>query len=1350
MKIMKTSQFYLTRFGAIVLLAISMSVSCQDGLGEPEEVYSIQNHYTQITFEAVSGDEFESTRTIRNEDGSLSWLPNDEINVFCGEGIYGRFISDNTEIADRTTFTGHFNTDVPASSTQEYWAVYPYSSTNSFDGSRVTLTVPSVQISSPGTFGAGMFPAVAKSYNTRLAFYNVCGLIKFSLSRGDIDYISLSSNGEEPLAGKVKVSFGADGKPVTESVEGTSEITLRPASGNCFEQGEHYFFSVIPGTLSSGFTMSFHTIDNEEGLLETSGAITIKRAVSSKKDNIDNLVADWHDAGQGQDLSETGVYLGILAFNQALYTCPVTLLTPESLETFNSFIDDLQMKNGTILYYAADQGLSNMKQGECPKSLASASLVTFTDGLDQGSLMLNSDYDTEDKYLNAVSARIRSGNVFGLPLSAYSIGVRGSDVQNIDKFQKNLKLLASSEQNAYEISDMSQLNARFQEIAQTAAVTIEYTHNIDLTIPGLPDGTKVRFTFDRAYHAEDSELYIEGTFNLNSKTLSNVSYHGLSSGSGSAVAGTVDGIFVKFNFTKVRKNDGGEMSNSDARQWQKLPGSSSWQKNSEFDSVSDTDVSVSVTRKSALVYLILDCSSSLGGQFSTMKGYVKNFINRLYEDSYIETSISSITISQDEITLEEGETAELSVRISPATATNKTVYWHSFDSGIVRVSSDGTVTAVSPGQSFIVATSEDGGYSVYCEVTILQKTDSSQGQGTYSQSGLYLGVLAFNQGLYRYPITRLTEESAERICSFIDKCATKKGSLVYFAADEAVSDIQAPDYPSDLSNAALVTFTDCLDQGSFMQKPYRTNEDYLSAVKQHISAARVNSLPLSAYSIGIRGSDVTDVSGYISNLQNLASSESNAYEITDISSLKDKLNDIADVVSVSYEYVYTYDLSVTIPGHGNGTRVRFTFDNVGEAPESSLYIEGTFNLSSKTLSEVRYVGFSPAGSTIQGRVEGIFVTFTFSGLHKTDNSELSSAYIKEWTSEPGSSSWQINSEFDNSNDVKTEVSQTVVRRSAVIYLVLDYSTSIGRQASTMKTYAKDFVNTLQDKAYDPTLVSGISLSKSSWNAICGMAVPLSATVFPESALDKSVRWNSTDSSVATVSSEGVVTAVSPGTCTIEVTTNDGGFTANCEVAVKESHIEAIDLGLTVKWASFNVGATKPEEFGDYFAWGEVEPKTVYNWSTYKWCKKMNYDLTKYNKDRWYGTVDNKTTLDLEDDAAHVNWGGSWRMPTRTNIQELIDNCTAIWTTENGVYGHRFTSKKEGYTDKSIFIPAAGHRSGSDSSLHGAGSLGYYWSSSLKTDYPNSAHSLFFESREVCLGDDSILRPYGLSVRPVCE
>ena len=188
----------------------------------------------------------------------------------------------------------------------------------------------------------------------------------------------------------------------------------------------------------------------------------------------------------------------------------------------------------------------------------------------------------------------------------------------------------------------------------------------------------------------------------------------------------------------------------------------------------------------------------------------------------------------------------------------------------------------------------------------------------------------------------------------------------------------------------------------------------------------------------------------------------------------------------------------------------------------------------------------------------------------------------------------------------------------------------------------------------------------------------------------------------------------------------------------------VDLGLPsgIKWAAYNVGATKPEEYGGYYAWGETEEKENYSWSTYKWCNGSEDTLTKYCTSSGYGTVDNKTVLDPEDDVAHVKWGGDWRMPTKAEQDELRNNCTWAWATQNGVNGYKVT----GPNGNSIFLPAAGYRDGTG--VNDRGNYGYCWSGSLYGYESYGAYDLGF--------DDGInvwsnfYRYFGQSVRPVSK
>ena len=180
----------------------------------------------------------------------------------------------------------------------------------------------------------------------------------------------------------------------------------------------------------------------------------------------------------------------------------------------------------------------------------------------------------------------------------------------------------------------------------------------------------------------------------------------------------------------------------------------------------------------------------------------------------------------------------------------------------------------------------------------------------------------------------------------------------------------------------------------------------------------------------------------------------------------------------------------------------------------------------------------------------------------------------------------------------------------------------------------------------------------------------------------------------------------------------------------------MDLGLSVKWATFNVGATSPEDYGDYFAWGETEPKDEYTWATYKWGNGTSAAvLTKYN------TQDGKTILEPEDDAAHVHWGNNWRVPTDEEYAELRDLCTWTWTIINNVKGYEV----KGPNGNSIFLPTTGYMIDTTLKLP---TYGYYWSNSLYDTNLSKSNCNYFSSHPASWG--TYLRIMGFAIRPVYD
>ena len=570
----------------IIVCASLISFACTN-LEEPSYV---DEEGVELTITAVREGADLGTRTIRESDGSVEWCPMDEISVFYNDGLSGgsKFTSQNTEQTAIAEFRGRLE-GISAggenfTNGKYLYGVYPYSTDTEFHDGVMTISLPAYQTAEEGTFANGLFPTIARAQGVNLAFYNICGGVKFTVSRDDITSVSLKGNNNERLAGKAKVAFNTSEIPyvMDEEVESKDEIIVYAPAGGTFEVGKEYFIVAYPTTLNSGFTMNYRTSDMKKGTYVHNSAVEIERSMFGILNQADAKAESWTNITSNGGGNDNGIYLGIMGFNQQLYSYPISKLTTENKAGFDSFIDDLAMKNGTLLYYSVDQTINTMQSVELPADLSTAAIVTFTDGLDQGSIMMNVAYQDNTEYLNAVNSRIKNETIGGQPITAYSIGIRGQDVADVTTFRNNLTKLASASENATEVTSMAEVNAKFREIAEQLSQS-NFVQTINLKMPGVSNGTVIRFTFDNVSSATKSALYIEGIFNLASRSLENVKYVGLSSSSGTEIKGVVDGIFVTFTFEKVHTDNNKLIENQFTSEWMYIPSNNIWQINSEFD-----------------------------------------------------------------------------------------------------------------------------------------------------------------------------------------------------------------------------------------------------------------------------------------------------------------------------------------------------------------------------------------------------------------------------------------------------------------------------------------------------------------------------------------------------------------------------------------------------------------------------------------------------------------------------------------------------------------------------------------------------------------------------------------------
>lgn len=691
-----------------------------------------------------------------------------------------------------------------------------------------------------------------------------------------------------------------------------------------------------------------------------------------------------------------------------------------------------------------------------------------------------------------------------------------------------------------------------------------------------------------------------------------------------------------------------------------------------------------------------------------------------------------------------------------------------------------------------------------------------------TESGLYLGLTYFGSSLSNYPAQLLTEESISGFNAFIDnRTDLDDETLLYYTVDKSMSRLQANRFPDDLFSVAIVTFTDGQDDGSVGWKEDETGRTYYKGDYERelaeILEGTVQNVSVMAYSVGKKQAGVTSNTAFINSLQTIAHPSSNYTLANNMSEVNERFSAIAQELSNT---IKLQKLIGTIPRQATGTRIRFTYDNIQSGANSSLYIEGVYYSTDYSLRNVDYKGLtSTSGTTVVGVRNKNKVTFTFEGVHRENNVDVNMDYFKRWIYNTDTSEWEeyVETSFQpGENGIVREM------KSAAIILNIDCTESLGSSNfNLLKQYSKNFINTLYTSSIDPEAVQRVTLNKSTMKIAVGGIEKLIATVSPSTAIDKSIMWSSSDASIATVSSEGVVTGIVAGTAVITATTTDGGFTADCGVTVvnpvtgvsldkTELQIskgktetltatitpsnalnpyvtwsssntavatvspagvvtglkdgtavitvttvdggftadcgvrvitEMVDLGLSVKWASSNLGAINTEEYGDRYAWGETEPKDNYSWTNYKFrtsgSSYKTVHFSKYNTNSSYGPIDNKTILDPEDDAATVELGSSWRIPTYDEWQELIDNCNAEWTFLNEVKGIKLTSNIPGFTNRWIFLPALAPT--------------YYWSSTLETEKPYEAKwKCFYGGPGVPVYSEGDLGRFsGFRIRPVC-
>ena len=872
----------------------------------------------------------------------------------------------------------------------------------------------------------------------------------------------------------------------------------------------------------------------------------------------------------------------------------------------------------------------------------------------------------------------------------------------------------------------------------------------------------------------------------------------------------------------------------------------------------------------ALVVLIFACDGQTG-------------INGDYgEDNTIH--ISGIYLDPSSITLKEGDSASLSIEISPSNASNKAVVWSSSNEGVASVD-DGKVTGVQPGSATITATTEDGGKKATCSVTVesnLAPSVTVSAEFVSAVSAVLKGKANLGASLaadlsvgFQYstsagilPSNSITVEATDADANYnytmgitglepntkyyFRSYVRQKGQDTYgetkdFTTKDVASMLETKDATGIQATKATMNAKLDLTDVQYGNLTYGfllgsseadLNTDFkCTEIKDNAISATLSNLSHKTqywYKAYVKLDSQTfngEVKAFTTDVVKVESVSLDRGEYTfntientltlNATVLPSDATDKSVVWSSSNESVITVDQNGTLKAVGNGTASitvtpkdqgktatcaitvaqwvtsisldapSVTLDEGQEQTLTAIVLPG--NAADKTLKWTssdesiatvdqtgRVMAISKGTATIKaeandgsGKIASCLVTVN----RLVSSIELDKTSIIVYNGKTETLFATVTPSSANNKSVTWASSNPSVATVSASGLV----EGIARGTTNITVTANDgsgisAICDVEVRQY----VTSITLSHASLSLLVGSEGTISVTsVLPDNANDKSYTWSSSNISIATVDNSGKVTARAKGKATIQVSALDGGgVSALCSVVVSTPcPAGAVDLGTTssdgynLYWATCNLCedgfVSSPEQYGDYYAWGELEPHYVkghsqdspctkwrvidgktmtgYNWASYKWCNGSSSTLMKkYNTDASVGTVDSKTEFsdyDYADDVARHKLGGKWRMPTAAEWTELIEQCTLNWTGN----GYNVIGKN----GNSIFLPAAGYRDDSSRSGGGSNPIGYYWSSSLATNDTRRARLVNVNC--YCASSVGIIyRYYGCSVRPVSE
>ena len=1340
-----------------------------------EKEYSISYIDGEFTLYATFGEH--ETRTQLQQDGSVFWNPGDCINVFYGN-LSGKFASSNTEPSDYAEFTGLLGAFTLDGKT-EFVAAYPYSEETSLSDGTLSVSLPSEQVAVEGSFADNLFISVAKSKDYDLYFYNVCGGVKFSLAREGIKKVIFKGNDEESLAGRLEIVF-SDGKPQVYGIDdGKTSVTLTAPGGNTFKPGAFYYFVLAPQALQKGYTMELYS-DVLEGTVSDDSPVTIRRSVWGKltdlvpRSSSGEVVPEAIDLGLPSGTKWASVNLGASM--------------PEDYGNYYAWGETEPKENywwTTYKWHDEESGQTKYNSVDSKFDL--------------------SDYEYEDD-----AAYVKLGSKWRIPtLDEFNelistcewVWVRHDDISGYKVTGPNGNVIFLPAAGSYGYTDgnptagwcgeywCSSIDNEYTETGyyihfyegfyQTGRTQRCYGNSIrpvydetkTIIITSTPTNIgpcSVEIPFTISTTETFSGIGVVYSTNIDAPVAENY-------GDGSYIVYGTSDIGSSMFVTDLKPNTTyfarvfitGEKTGMEQY-------GNTVQFTTEKISFSTEYVDLGLSVKWATCNLGSSTPFMVGAYYAwgeTVPAYMRTSYKWAGPDGF-----TKYNAEDGKVTLEaEDDAAAVNLGGKWRMPTNDEITelrnsctWVQ----AIREGVPGSSVTGPNGNSIFIPVSE--GMTGSFRANVLSST-----LNTYYEGYEYVHALSYSydENFVRYlstfrdtgePIRPVYDDSSELPGIEVTPTDIDFGAVPYGTSSTkyvtvknigtgvltfSVTNVSVPYYVETNADGSPKEYS--LSAGESMQLAFTftpNSATYMGGGRCTIvSNATVSTISVTYSGQGAEPGQISvpeavDL-GLPSGLKwascNLGASkpeESGNYFAWGETEPKSNyswdtykfgnINNLTKYSGEDNELAAEDDAATQALGDlwrmPTRAELEELMDNCDFEWTERESINGLVFTSRSNGKQI----FLPASGIRTGtaltnfNVQGAYWTST---LRQTATANYLLIYDEPWL-------------YTNNRCNGYSIRPVYGLRGAAGKPVLDCSPDLVNFGNVTVGSKKSMTVTIKN--------TGDAILKF---FVWSPRAPFSAEGYSY--------YSSTQETLLPGESKIVIVSYEPTELTEEsdwlrITSNVGDGEQKIALigrgiegtASTVATPEIVDLGLSVKWASFNLGASRPEDYGNYYAWGETIPKEAYSWETYQWCQGNENALTKYCFEGQYGYngfTDSKTVLDLEDDAAHVNLGGNWRMPTDAEWRELRENCTLTWTTQNGVPGRLFTANN----GNSIFLPAASHRGGTEPLS--TAPYGIYWSSSLYSaglDSTFLGFSMYIHPNGD--GPSAYQRYYGFSVRAV--